>query len=168
MLLIKFAGLPIAHLWLNPDAKLDAVFFCRFNQGLQSSGQLAGVDVPVAKGCIVAVAVEFLTGKPAVVHHEELATNIGCAFHEFQHLLFIHGQIYALPTVEQDVTQRRAVVHLEMAGPIMKITAHTTTAFGTIGESQFGRTERRTRLQIIRQCVINACHKPVFVWALRV
>ncbi len=163
VLVVDVAGFPVAHLRLDPDAELDAVFLGLVGQGLQPVGQLLLVDGPVAECRVVPVAVVLLAGKPSVVHHEELAANVGHALHEGLHLLLGDGQVDPLPTVEEHVARRRSVVYLVVARPVVHVAAHAAPSLMAVGECQLRRAEGDARLEVIGELVVDAGHQRVVV-----
>ena len=162
----EFAG-AVHHLRLYPDAELQSPAFSSLHQSRYAFWQFLGVGYPVAQGFVV-VGTAVLTAKPAVVHHEEFAAQLLDAVHHlFAHLL-VDVHIDALPRVQQDFSQRLAVVQLTVVPPAVEGPAHAALALFAISECQHGRRKLLARLQGIgRMQVVNACQQRVAVFSAR-
>ena len=146
-MLLEELALRVRHLWLYPDAELDAALAGSVGEGLDAVGQLAAVNDPVAERRRVVVARVFVA-KPAVVHDEQLAAELRDVVHHLYDALLGDVEIDALPGVQEDVAGLHAAMeHALGAGPAVERAAHAAHALVGVGQGEVGRLEGLLGLQ---------------------
>ena len=141
-------GLGIDHLRLDPDAELQAFGMGISGDVIDALGELADIDLPVAKGGVVAVAGVFVA-EPAVVEHEHLEAHRGGVVNHAQERLCREGEIGAFPAVQEDGVDLPAAVDAVVARPAVEIAGSLPRAAAGPGPDHVGGAEGRAGLQRI-------------------
>ena len=146
---IKLACLPVTHLRLYPDTKLQSVLLGIVVKMLQAVRQLTTVHVPVAQRSVILVAVILVACEPSVIHDEQLTSELLHTIHELMHLLLRDVEVHALPRVEQHVAHSHAVMQLILSCPPVHVTADATLALIGVCESELRCAQRLVCAEVI-------------------
>ena len=142
--LLRKLGGGIDHLRLYPDAEFESLGVGVRGQVAYALGQLGGVDLPVAKGCVVGVARVFVA-EPAVVEHEHLEPHRRGVVNHPEYGLRVEGEVCPLPAVEEDGAEPAAAIDAVLARPAVHVAGNAARALAGTCPNHVGGAERCAR-----------------------
>ena len=127
MFLIELTG-SVGCLWLYPYSELYSVLLGIIDEVFKSVRKLAGVDNPVAEGCIIGITLVF-AAKPSVIHDKQFAAHIGNVSHHLVHVFLIDVEVNALPRVQKDAAKLIAMSQAIHSSPLMEVAGSARKTF---------------------------------------